>query len=257
LSGTPVTEKGRLVGIISVEGLIRSLVEGTGREPVGRWMSASLVTLYADEPLVHAVQKFERYGYGRFPVIDRKTKELVGILTRGDIIRCILHHLEIDYHAQEIRRFKPCDCLGELVSDRTTLRLEFRVEGDNFENAGEASSKLKGDLQRLGIPPDVTRRITIASYEAEMNMVIFAGGGELVATIEPGQVTVSAVDHGPGIPDVEKAMQPGYSTAPDWVRELGFGAGMGLPNIKNCSNELKLDTKVGEGTNLQYTVFTS
>jgi len=256
LSGTPVTKGGDLVGIVSIEDLIRSLLEGNSREPVQQWMSPSIMTLYADEPLVHAVQKFERHGYGRFPVIDRKTKALVGILTKVDIIRCMLRHLEINYHEQEIRRYKPSDWLAELVSDRTTLGLRYRIEGANFEKAGEASSTLKRNLRKLGISPDAARRITIASYEAEMNIVIFTAGGELIASIEPGKVAVTAIDNGPGIPDVELAMQPGYSTAPDWVRELGFGAGMGLPNIKNCSNEVKLISKVGEGTNLQFTVFT-
>jgi len=256
ISGMPVTKGGELVGIVSLEDLIRSLLRGNDKDLVKQWMSASFVTLYADEPLVTAVQKFERHGYGRFPVIDRKSKALVGILTKVDIIRCLLRRLEINHLEKETRQYRPSDWFLELASDQTSLGLRYRIEGANFEKAGEASSKLKANLRKLGIPPDAARRITIASYEAEMNMVIFTEGGELIASIEPGKVTVTAVDHGPGIPDVGLAMKPGYSTAPDWVRELGFGAGMGLPNIKNCSNELKLDSKVGEGTTLQFTVFT-
>lgn len=256
LSGTPVTKSGELVGIVSIEDLIHSLREGNNGEPVKKWMSTSITTLYADEPLVRAVQKFERHGYGRFPVIDRETKELVGVLTKGDILRSMLRRLEVDYHEQESRRYKPSDWLADLESTRTTVGLRYLIQGRNFQRAGEASSKLKQNLRKLGIHPDAARRITIASYEAEMNLVIFTEGGELIASIEPGKVTITVVDHGPGIPDIERAMQPGYSTAPDWVRELGFGAGMGLPNIKNCSNELKLISKVGEGTNLQFTVFT-
>jgi anti-sigma regulatory factor (Ser/Thr protein kinase) len=144
----------------------------------------------------------------------------------------------------------------DIVSDGSVLVLKYGVDGSNFEKAGEGSSNLKKNLLRLGIRPDLARRLTIASYEAEMNMVIFSQGGELVATVEPDRVTVNAVDKGPGIPDVDLAMRPGYSTAPDWVRELGFGAGMGLPNIKHCSDEMKIDSKVGEGTNLQFTVYT-
>lgn len=134
--------------------------------------------------------------------------------------------------------------------------MHYCIKGGSFDHAGEASSQLKRNLQTLGLPPDAIRRIAIASYEAEMNLVVFTEGGELVACVEPRKVTINAVDIGPGIPDIELAMQPGYSTAPDWVRELGFGAGMGLPNIKKCSDEMKLESKVGVGTNLQFTVDT-
>jgi len=134
--------------------------------------------------------------------------------------------------------------------------MHYCIKGGNFDHAGEASSQLKRNLHALGISPDFARRICIASYEAEMNLVVFTEGGELVACVEPRKVTINAVDIGPGIPDIELAMQPGYSTAPDWVRELGFGAGMGLPNIKKCSDEMKLESKVGVGTNLQFTVHT-
>lgn len=256
LSGTPVMKEGDLVGIVSMEDLIRSLLEGNSGQPVQQWMTAPPTTLCADEPLVHAVQKFERHGFGRFPVIDRKTKALVGILAKGDIIRCMLQRLEIDLEEQEIKHYKPCDCFSELESDQTTLALRYRIQGGSFDEAGKASSQLKQNLRRMGVSPEAVRRITIASYEAEMNLVIFTPGGELTATVESGKVTVTVTDHGPGIPDIEQAMQPGYSTAPDWVRELGFGAGMGLPNIKNCSNELKVESKVGEGTRLKFTVFT-
>jgi CBS domain-containing protein/anti-sigma regulatory factor (Ser/Thr protein kinase) len=255
ISGTPVMKGGGLVGIVSIYDLIRSLLEGKDKEPVKYWMSVNPETLYPDEPLVHAVQKFEQYGYGRFPVVERGTRNLVGILTKRDLLRCLVRRLEIDFHEQEMRRYRPSDWLSELDSDGTSIALRYFVQGTNFQRAGEASSKMKQNLRKLGIPPDAARRITIASYEAEMNIVIFTDGGELITSIEPGKVTVTAVDHGPGIPDVELAMKPGYSTAPDWVRELGFGAGMGLPNIKNCSDELKLESTVGEGTNLQFAVF--
>jgi len=255
-TGMPVVKWQKMVGIVSVRDLMRCYREGRSLQPVEQWMSRDVATLYADEPLVHAVQKFERRGFGRFPVIDRKTRTLVGILTKVDIIRCLLQHLEIDYHDLEKRQYVPRKWFLELDSDRTTLSLWFHVDGANFEKAGEVSSKLKRNLQTLGLPPDAIRRIAIACFEAEVNLVIYTNGGELAAHVEPGRVTVNVVDHGPGIPDVERAMQPGYSTAPDWVRELGFGAGMGLPNIKNCSNEMKLESKVGEGTNLQFSVLT-
>ena len=256
LTGTPVIKEGDLVGIVSIADLIRSLLAGNGKQLVKQWMKTNVATLFADEPLVHAVRKFERYRHGRFPVVDRKTGAMVGILSQGDILRNLVRHLEMDFRQLEVRRYRPCDWFAVLVSDRTTLTMHYCIKGGNFDHAGEASSQLKRNLHALGISPDFARRICIASYEAEMNLVVFTEGGELVACVEPRKVTINAVDIGPGIPDIELAMQPGYSTAPDWVRELGFGAGMGLPNIKKCSDEMKLESKVGVGTNLQFTVHT-
>ena len=135
------------------------------------------------------------------------------------------------------------------------LTLRYEVPGDDFTRAGEASSDVKRKLKQLGYNPEAIRKVAIAMYEGEINMVIHAGGGEAVVDIDPRQVHVVLRDHGPGIPDVEKAMQEGWSTAPDNVRNLGFGAGMGLPNIKKYTDEFRIDTAVGEGTTLTMTGF--
>lgn len=136
-----------------------------------------------------------------------------------------------------------------------TLTLRYEVPGDDFTRAGEASSDVKRKLKQLGYNPEAIRKVAIAMYEGEINMVIHAGGGEAVVDVEPKQVQIVLRDHGPGIPDVEKAMQEGWSTAPDNVRNLGFGAGMGLPNMKKYTDELRIDTKVGEGTTLFMKVY--
>ena len=135
------------------------------------------------------------------------------------------------------------------------LTLRYEVPGDDFTRAGEASSDVKRKLKQLGYNPEAIRKVAIAMYEGEINMVIHAGGGEAIVDIDPRQVHVVLRDHGPGIPDVEKAMQEGWSTAPDNVRNLGFGAGMGLPNIKKYTDEFRIYTAVGEGTTLTMTVF--
>ena len=135
------------------------------------------------------------------------------------------------------------------------LTLHYEVPGDDFTRAGEASSDVKRKLKQLGYNPEAIRKVAIAMYEGEINMVIHAGGGEAIVDIDPRQVHVVLRDHGPGIPDVEKAMQEGWSTAPDNVRNLGFGAGMGLPNIKKYTDEFRIDTTVGEDTTLTMTVF--
>ena len=128
--------------------------------------------------------------------------------------------------------------------------LSYDVNGDDFSIAGEASSAVKKHLKQLGFSPDVIRRVAIAMYEGEINMVIHANGGKATVEISQDRVRIVLADHGPGIKNVELAMQEGYSTAPEKVRSLGFGAGMGLPNIKKYSDDLKIDTEVGIGTTL-------
>ena len=135
------------------------------------------------------------------------------------------------------------------------LKLHYDVPGDDFTRAGEASGAVKRKLKQLGFPSDLVRRVAIAMYEGEINMVIHAGGGEADVEILPDRVVAVLTDHGPGIPDIEKAMQEGWSTAPDNVRSLGFGAGMGLPNIKKYTDEMKLETQVGVGTTLRLKVY--
>ena len=132
--------------------------------------------------------------------------------------------------------------------------LHFEVPGDDFTRAGEASAAVKRTLKQLGFPSDVIRRVAIAMYEGEINMVIHAGGGVADVDILPDRVTVVLTDHGPGIPDVEKAMQEGWSTAPDNIRSLGFGAGMGLPNMKKYTDQMAIETVIGAGTTMTLTV---
>ena len=254
ISGTPVVESGRMVGIISIEDLIKALAAGELKATVGEKMTPNPAVLYADEPLIHAVSKFSRLGYGRFPVVDREGK-LVGIIVQGDIVRALLQQLEVEYHEEEIHRYRASHIFEDIIADQITLVFRYRVAGGDFDRAGEASSKLKQTLTRLGIDPRAVRRVAIASYEAEMNIVIYAEEGEITAEVSPDRIRITAADKGPGIPDIEKAMEPGFSTAPEWVRELGFGAGMGLPNIQNCADEMKLESEVGVGTRLEIVIY--
>ena len=125
---------------------------------------------------------------------------------------------------------------------------EYEVPGDDFARAGEASGHIKSMLKELGFAPAMIRRVAITTYEAEINMVIHAGGGVIDVEIAPDRIEMWLRDQGPGIPDVDLAMQEGYSTAGQTARELGFGAGMGLPNMKRYSDEMTIDTEVGKGT---------
>lgn len=128
------------------------------------------------------------------------------------------------------------------------MKLHYTVNGDDFTRAGETSSKVKKTLKQLGFDPVIIKKVAIAMYEGEINMVIHANGGSIDVDISPDEIVIVMQDTGPGIPDIEKAMQEGFSTADNNVRELGFGAGMGLPNMKKYSDDMKIETKVGKGT---------
>lgn len=130
----------------------------------------------------------------------------------------------------------------------SNIVLHYDVDGDDFTRAGEASAAVKKNLRQLGVDPGVIRKVAIALYEGEINMVIHAHGGSIDVEISPEAVTMKLADQGPGIPDIEQAMQEGWSTAPDEVRSLGFGAGMGLSNMKKNSDEMTIDSTVGVGT---------
>jgi len=136
-----------------------------------------------------------------------------------------------------------------------TITLNYEVTTEDFTRAGEASGDVKRKLKDMNVNPEAVRKVAIAMYEGEINMVIHAEGGHITVTIDPTVITMVLADKGPGIPDVAKAMQAGYSTAPDKVRDLGFGAGMGLPNMKKYSDEMNIETEVGVGTTVTMKVF--
>ncbi len=130
------------------------------------------------------------------------------------------------------------------------LTFSFTVDGADFTSAGQASVQLKKTLRQLGLAPDTIRRASIAMYEGEINMVIHAGGGVADVEISESCITIILRDHGPGIKDIKQAMQEGFSTASDDVRSLGFGAGMGLPNMKRYSDSMEIESTLGEGTTI-------
>ncbi len=135
------------------------------------------------------------------------------------------------------------------------VTLHYVVPPDDFTRAGEASSAVKKTLKQIGMNPDVIRRVAIAMYEGEINMVIHAHGGEITVDVAPDRVDMVLADEGPGIADIERAMQAGYSTAPEEVRNLGFGAGMGLPNMKKYTDEMTVESTLGVGTTVRMSVF--
>lgn len=134
------------------------------------------------------------------------------------------------------------------------VNFHFNIDGDNFTSAGEASVRIKKLLREMGFTPEVIRRVSVAMYEGEINMVIHANGGTADVDVFCDRIEIILADRGPGISDIELAMQEGYSTAPDNIRSLGFGAGMGLPNMKRYTDEMKIESEVGKGTTVYMTV---
>ena len=135
------------------------------------------------------------------------------------------------------------------------LKFHYDVDGNNFTSAGAASVEVKRKLRQLGFPAETIRRVSIAMYEGEINMVVHARGGSADVYVDKDCITIILADSGPGIPDIDLAMQEGYSTAPDNIRALGFGAGMGLPNMKRYTDEMKIDTVLGKGTTVTMKVY--
>lgn len=134
------------------------------------------------------------------------------------------------------------------------LNLNYEVDGSDLQSAGVASSSVKKVLRKLGVSPDVIRKVAISMYEAEINMVIHANGGNIDVSITPDQIKVVLADNGPGIDNIDLAMKEGYSTAPQTIREMGFGAGMGLPNIKKYADNMKISSELGKGTTVEIVV---
>ena len=254
ISGLPVSNGSDLVGIVSVEDVIRWLELGATDASVSDWMTKDVFTVRSDEAAVHAINRFATFKVGRLPVVDRSGK-LVGIVTPGDIMNKVVRILDAMYRETEKQRHRAHQHIDELVSDETTIILGYQISSGDFDNAGSAATRIKRVLEGLGTDPQIVRRAGIAAYEAEMNLAIHTcRGGWLRAEIGPKCLKIETTDDGPGIADVDAALTPGFSTAPDWIRELGFGAGMGLNNIKNCADHFSLESEVGKGTLLHISI---
>ncbi len=254
ISGVPVVLDSKLIGIVSIEDLIHALEESKLDSPVSDFMTCGdLVTAQAEEPVMEALRRFEETGIGRMPVIDSRGK-LVGIITPGDITMALLRALQEVYSEAEAIQDRPQHFFEVLESENTSLQLRYRVKKGDFSSGGDASAKIKQALLRIGASPQLARRVAIATYEAEINLVIHTdAGGFILADIQHSEINVIAQDTGPGIENVDRARQPGYSTASTQVREMGFGAGMGLTNIKRCADKMSMWSAVGVGTRLQMT----
>lgn len=245
ISGVPVEENGRFYGLVSIDDIIRALAGGYINDSCSDHMTTKLVVLEDDMPLSFALRYFERYHYGRFPVIDRNQR-LVGLVTQREINRVLLVELTRELNRLERQAQKDgVDKTGVYV-----LR-EFPICKFDFENAGKAANQIKKVLQEKQIAPKIIRRIAVAAYELEINLCVHSDGGVLTWQLSNGTSEIIARDAGPGIENVEWACRDGTSTANEWIRSLGFGAGMGLANVKRVSDAFEIQSHKGSGTTVK------
>ncbi|MDD3425103.1 MULTISPECIES: CBS domain-containing protein [Sphaerochaeta] len=236
VTGLPIVVGKRLIGIVSMDDIIQALDKGYIEEKAQDHMTRNLIVLEDDMPISFAISYFDRFSYHRFPVLN-KHKELVGMITSRDITSTLL--VEINREIEELEKRTRTTSLSEEMSGEIHT---YSIMKNDFENAGYASTEIKKRLKSAGIAPHIIRRAAIASYELEMNLVVHSDGGELIAEYSPQTMQITAKDSGPGISDVEAAMTPGWSTASEWIRSLGFGAGMGLPNVKSVADEFTIES---------------
>jgi CBS domain-containing protein len=251
ITGVPIVEHQRLFGIISVDDILNALSNGFIDDAAEMHMTRNVIVLEDDMPLSLAISYFEKYRFGRFPVLN-KDNVLVGIIASRDILNKLLVEMnkEILRIEEQIPSPPPSNQLHQVYK-------EFYIQKFDFENAGKASSEIKKILQAKGIPAKIIRRTSVAAYELEMNLTIHSDGGKIKLIATDQQLEISATDRGPGISNVELALKEGYSTANDWIRSLGFGAGMGLPNVKRVSDRFHIESALDKGTQVIATIDTT
>ncbi len=257
ITGVPILEGKRLVGIVSIGDIIEALDGGWIDDSAEGHMTRAVIVLEADMPLSFAISYLNRYGYRRFPVLS-KEGELVGIITAADIIKALLVEMnsEVERLEEGLARKRKERLLAEGADPLNAGKAEptimsFPVRRFDFENAGKASAELKKALKRAELDSGLVRRAAVASYELELNQVIHSQGGVMEFRIDAEAIEIVARDTGPGIPDLEAALTEGFSTANQWIRSMGFGAGLGLPNAKRSSDEFSIESKLGSGTTVR------
>jgi len=247
ITGIPITENNKLLGLVSMDDIIIALDNGYIEAPAEEKMTRNLIVLEASMPLSFAVTYINKYHFGRYPVVT-KEMDLVGIVTSQDVISVLL--MEMNRAVLRLEKISEKNEAAEGFSE-----MEFATTKYDFEMAGRASTEIKKALKKHNLDPHLIRRIAIASYELEINQVVHSNGGTISCSIQPDKVIVVAADTGPGIADVNLALQEGWSTANERVRSLGFGAGMGLANTKRVSDEFTISSKLGEGTTVRSVIY--
>ncbi|MCK4258038.1 MAG: CBS domain-containing protein [Halanaerobiales bacterium] len=260
ISGIPiVNDENHLIGIISIDDIIRWLEKQDLHVEIDQFMTKDVVSVGVDQPIIEIFKKFKRYKVGRFPVVNGENI-LIGIISPGDVVIKLLQIIEENMIFQQegstVKKVKGFE--KDLENDESqVVKLEYELDGSDLNKAGEASSHLKQILSKMDrYSGSFMRKVAIVTYEAEVNVVIHAYRGIMKVWINPEFIKIVFEDEGPGISDIELALQPGWSTATEQIRELGFGAGMGLFNMKRWSDEMKIESTPGKGTIVTAIIYT-
>ncbi len=252
ISGMPVIDKEHhVIGIISIEDLIRALENGKMNENISELMTKDPKTFLVEDTMDFMISCFKRFKYGRFPVVD-SNNILKGIITKNDILYSILQKFQLIHtHDRKIEDTlnKPISVLSSEVFGSTEADFLYIIKKEDIDNAGIGAAKLKDFLLKQNFNPDLVRRIGVSVYEAEVNVIIHSkSNGKIKCFIKDDHILARIEDYGIGIENTQEAMLEGYTTAPDYIREIGFGAGMGLPNMKRCSDKMVILSQKGTGT---------
>ncbi len=248
VTGIPIVKEERILGILSIDDIFKALDHGYMHDRADQHMSRKLVILEEDMPMAFAISYFDKFKYGRFPVVD-KSNMLVGMITSRDINVGLLLAMNKEVARMEER----LSC--SVAPDAKQIRKTFRIRKYDFEHAGIASNKIKRMLVDRKLNPTDIRRVAVAMYELEINIAVHSEGGVLSVLIDHEHAEIIAKDAAPGIKNPQLALQEGYSTANDWIKSLGFGAGMGLTNIRRVSDEFDFQSSLGQGTTVKSVIY--
>lgn len=253
ISGVPILDNVKnIIGIVSIDDVITAFDKGYVDNKITDYMSRDVITVPQNISVVSAINRLEKFKVGRLPVTESSdSKRIVGVITLSDILNRLLVVVQTIAEKVEDKEIKNTQISHDLIKSIAKKPLRFEVKGDDFDNAGRVASITKKYFQNLGIDKNIIRRIAIVCYEAEMNICLHSLGGSMTIQVSDNKAVIYAHDKGPGIPDVELALKPGFTTASEKIRALGFGAGMGLPNIKHYADKLEIKSSLKTGTELK------
>jgi len=251
ISGVPIVDEGHVVGLVSVHDIMNAFEQGWMKDVVARHMVTGVKTLSEEQPLAFAMSAFNKFPYRRFPVVNYQN-DLVGMVTPRNINVALIQELsrQLNNIETESGRLSPAASSESCIFYRI-----YRLTRYDFESGGKASAELREQLRVRGVDPKIIRRAAVASYELEINVIAHSHGGTLTLYIDQDHVRITANDFGPGMSDVEQAMTEGWSTANNWIRSQGFGAGMGLPNTKRLADEFAIQSGVDMGTMVKAVIY--